>query len=64
MRYDGTPVSSSSKVRLDLEPQGSTLPYFASSKSPSGGIAQFKITMDNTIKSLKLTVSYRKSLSN
>ena len=56
MRYDGTPVASSSRVRLDLEPTGSTSPYFAANKSPSGGIAEFKINMDNTIKRLKLTV--------
>ena len=60
MRYDGTPVASSSRVRLDLEPTGSTSPYFAASKSPSGGIAEFKINMDNTIKRLKLTVRLEK----
>lgn len=61
MRYDGTPVASSSRVRLDLEPTGSTSPYFAARKSPSGGIAEFKINMDNTIKRLKLTVRLEKN---
>ncbi|XP_048773201.1 CD109 antigen-like [Ostrea edulis] len=61
MKYDGTPVSSSSKVRLSLSPTyvtSGSFPYSASAKSPSGGIAEFQITMDNALKSLTIQATW------
>jgi hypothetical protein len=67
MQYDGTPVSNSGKVRLSLDPTYVTDPdsgssasvsYVSATQSPSGGIAEFQITMDKALKSLVISVCY------